>query len=262
MNEEVNILRPAATTVFLRDQDNKLEVLMVERHSDIAFAGGAMVFPGGRVGEGDFASAWRDHADGLAGDQQLAAAMVAAVREAFEETGILLARSEDKLLDAETVQSLQQERSAVEDDDQFFLDLIRGKNLKLACDQLVFFAHWRAPKGFHKRFDTRFFAAHAPKGQSPIADGREAVTTLWASPQQIIDDADRDVRRVIFPTRRNLELIGLGENVQQVLDGAKNRLIEPIEPRVERRGDEQYLVIPSHLGYPICEENMRTAARF
>ena len=261
MSEQDGVLLPAATTVLLREQGGNLEVLMVERHSDIAFAGGAMVFPGGRVADGDYDVAWRDLADGLSDEPALAVGMVAAVREAFEETGLLLARRGDDVVGEDVVNALNGERSVVEADDRHFLEIMRREKLRLACDQLTLFAHWRAPKRVPKRFDTLFFAARAPHEQIAKPDGREAVATLWARPETLINDAENGDRRIIFPTRRNLEIINLHDNAQAVLEGAKDRPIEPVEPWVETRGDQAFLVIPDHLGYPVTEENIRTAMR-
>ncbi|MEL7489006.1 MAG: NUDIX hydrolase, partial [Pseudomonadota bacterium] len=101
---------PAATIILLRNTPS-FQALMVERHADIGFAGGALVFPGGRVDPGDADPAWSEFADGLPANADMAAAMVAAVREAFEEVGVLFALEGDAMIDNARVDSLQSRRA-------------------------------------------------------------------------------------------------------------------------------------------------------
>lgn len=247
---------PAATVLLLRDAP-ALEVLMVERHADIGFAGGAIVFPGGRVDPGDNDPHWATRASGL--EPAIASAQVAAIREAFEETGILVAReakrgSAGPLIDGARAAALHSWRGAVEEDDSRFLAMIREENLALACDQLCLFAHWIAPPGLHRRFDTMFFAAHCPPGQEAIEDGGEATEVLWIAPLEAIEARRRGDRKVIFPTARNLELLGASGDAESVLHAARERRIAPVTPVLEMRGGVAWLTIPKNLGYPVTEE--------
>ncbi len=252
---------PAATIVLLRDEP-AFQVLMVERHADIAFAGGAMVFPGGRIERSDEDRAWSEFCDGEDGVPAAEIGpRIAAIREAFEESGILLARRDGELLgdEAKTFCNL---RSQVEQDDQKFVELIRREGLSLALDELRLFARWRPPvEATHKRFDTWFFAAKAPPAQEASADGGEATSLIWTAPADVLADRDAGRRKMIFPTSRNVELVSVSDSADQVLRFAEKREIRPVIPEIVRRDGVPILTIPTDLGYPITEEPLATAFR-
>jgi len=251
---------PAATVLLLRDAP-RFEVLMIERHADIGFAGGALVFPGGRLDPGDSNRAWTEYAAGL--DLEHGAAQVAAAREAFEEVGILLAREkgERDLIGGARATSLSGRRKAVEQNDALFLEMIRAERLELACDRLRLFARWVAPPGVHKRFDTWFFAAECPVGQQPLEDGDEATEALWIAPEAAIDARTNGTRKIIFPTARNLELLAQSRSVTETFELAGRRPIRPVQPDIVTRDGASYLTIPNDLGYPVTEEALDTAMR-
>ncbi len=254
---------PAATILLLRDEP-AFEVLMIERHADIKFAGGAMVFPGGRIDDADALPDWKSHCSGLEAREPLEhAPCIAAIREVFEETGILLARDAGgAMIDDRFAQSLDARRSDVERDAAIFIDLIRGENLRLACDSLHLFARWQPPKeARHRRYHTWFFAAKTPVGQSAREDGNEATEVLWTTPQGVLDARERGERKMIFPTARNVELLNVSETAQSVFEFASQRKIEAIEPCVVEREGRNYVTIPNHLGYPVTEEPLETAFR-
>ncbi|MEQ8937014.1 MAG: NUDIX domain-containing protein [Amphiplicatus sp.] len=251
---------PAATVLLLRDAP-RFEVLMIERHADIGFAGGALVFPGGRVDPGDRNPAWGNYTTGL--DPEFGNAQIAAAREAFEEVGILLAREKgahDFIGDARAA-SLSEQRKAIEQNDALFLELIRDEGLELACDRLRLFAHWIAPPGVHKRFDTWFFAAECPVGQQPLEDGDEATEALWIAPEEAIAARRNGARKIIFPTARNLELLTQSRSITETFEFAARRPIRPVQPDIVMRGGVSYLTIPTDLGYPVTEEPLDTAMR-
>lgn len=251
---------PAATVLLLRDAP-RFEVLMIERHAAIGFAGGALVFPGGRIDPADSNSAWAEHASGL--DPAHGAAQVAAAREAFEEVGVLLAREKggDDLIGGARAAALSGYRKAVEQNDALFLDLIRDEGLTLACDRLRLFARWVAPPGFHKRFDTWFFAAERPAGQEALEDGDEATEALWIAPAEAMTARASGARKIIFPTARNLELLAQSRSVAEAFAFARERPIRPVQPEILKRDGVSYLTIPAGLGYPVTEESLETAMR-
>ena len=255
---------PAATVLLLRD-DPAFEVLMVERHAQISFAGGALVFPGGRIDGGDADPAWRDHCAGFEDtpDEQVAA-RIAAIREAFEETGVLLARERgaEKFVGDDFARSVDHWRSEVEADDAKFLELIRQEDLILTGDALCLFARWAPPAATtHRRYDTWFFAARTPPGQEAREDGNEATEAVWLSPQAALDARDRQDRKMIFPTVRNVELLNVSNSADEVFAFASKRKIEPVQPEVIERDGQHYVSIPVGLGYPITEEKIETAMR-
>lgn len=249
----------AASVLILRDAP-QFEVLMIERHQKSAFAGGALVFPGGRVDPGDFDPAWADHATGLV--EGLAGAQVAAVREAFEESGVLLARDgAGRLADGETARALRPWRARVERNDRLFLDLAREAGLSLACDLLVLFSHWIAPPGLHRRFDTLFFAARLPDGQQAEEDGDEATAALWIAPEAALAARRAGSRKIIFPTARNLDLLALSPSAEDVFARAALRRIAPVQPELVVEGGRTFLTIPDGLGYPVTREELDPSLR-
>lgn len=258
MTDDIPI--PAATIILLRDEP-ALEVLMIERHVKIGFAGGALVFPGGRIDPADADPKWTQHSSGL--DPRFPSAQVASIREAFEEAGILLARekSGDALIGSDRTDALASWRPRIEEDAKLFLDMIREEKLSLACDRLTLFSHWVAPPGLHRRFDTLFFATTCPERQTALEDGGEATEVLWIAPQAAMDARARDERRIIFPTARNLELLGASASARDVFASAARREIKPVQPEVKTRDGVSYLTIPEGLGYPVTEELLYSAIR-
>ncbi len=253
---------PAATVLLLRDHP-AFEVLMICRHEKSAFAGGALVFPGGRVDPGDRDPEWAHHADGLSAAPRIAAAQVAAIREAYEEAGVLIARGADgAMASGAKALGLSDWRTVVEKDDAAFLGLIKREELRLACDDLYLFSHWVAPPGLHRRFDTLFFAAHFPPGQQILEDGEEATEALWLSPQAALSARASGERKIIFPTARNLDLLSVSSSVAEVFEFAGRRPIRPVMPQVASRDGKTFLRIPDDLGYPVTEEPLDVATRY
>lgn len=250
---------PAATVLLLRDRP-KFEVLMISRHEKSAFAGGALVFPGGRLDPGDYLPEWRDVAKGLDDDIHVAASQVAAIREAFEEAGVLLARdASGDIVTGERILTINDWRRRIENDDLLFMDLIKRERLILACDELKLFAHWIAPPGLHRRFDTLFFAAKFPDGQDVLEDGNEATEALWIAPTDALAARASGERKIIFPTACNLGLLNRSASVREVFEYAAVRAIRPVTPTLIKKGGKPFLRIPDDLGYPVIEESLASA---
>lgn len=253
---------PAATVLLLRDKPD-FEVLMVERNQAVGFAGGALVFPGGRIDPGDENPKWKKYVRGLASDPETASAQVAAIRETFEEAGVLLARhkGDDDFISGEEAASFQEWRAKVEADDGLFLEMIAQADLELACDALCFFARWVAPKGIHKRFDTWFFAARTPATQIVREDGSEATEAVWINPSKALQCREDGSRKIIFPTACNLQLLEERSSVDATFDFAKTRKIEAITPVIVQRDGGAILQIPDDMGYPKTEESLEGLSR-
>jgi len=251
---------PAATILLLRD-DPAFEVLMVKRHADIAFAGGAMVFPGGRIEESDRDARWGRYCAGYEDiDMDQRGPRVAAIREAFEETGVLLAMKDNAPLP--DVSAFASDRKVVEDNDAAFYELVRDNELVLTLDALHLYARWRPPAGVaHRRYDTWFFAATSPVTQEASPDGGEATEVVWAAPADVLMERDAGRRRMIFPTSRNLELLAKSDSAGAVFAYAAERPIRPVEPRIVARDGAHFLTIPNDLGYPVTEEALEAAMR-
>ena len=246
--------RPAATLVLFQDHmDAPPHLLMVERSASMAFAPGALVFPGGAVDEDDRAIAASLSHDLEADD---AAARIAAIRETIEEAGVGVGISG---MDAAMILRL---RDGLRDGKPF-ADLLARLGAKIDLAVLTPFARWHpAPFDQAKRvFDARFYIARAPGGQVASVDSTENVSLLWRSAHDIITRCDRGEGRIIYPTRRNLERLAQFSSFAQAVDHARAFPVEQIRPWHEERNGEQYLCIPDHLGYPVTAEPMRHVRR-
>lgn len=249
---------PAATILIVRDAAAGLEVFMVKRHHQIDFVAGALVFPGGKASPPDFDAALLEESDGIeawSADNRVLAA--AAIREAFEESGILLARDSrtGKIVDSERLAALQPWRPALESGERSLLDMVRSERLRLACDALVPFAHWITPKMMPKRFDTLFFLARAPEGHIGSHDGRESVDSIWIQPQEAI--ADRKKWNVIFPTKLNLMKLARSHSVEDAIQAARAAPPVIVEPWVEDGPEGRILRIRGDAGYEQTTALMR-----
>ena len=253
---------PAATILLLRNGALGLEVFMVVRHHEIDFASGALVFPGGKVEPEDENPALTAQATGLSTDPVQASLEIAAIREAFEECGVLLARPEppdktdSQLISGTRLAGLDPERKRIHAGDLSWLDFLQRENLCLACDVLIHFAHWITPPIMPKRFDTHFYIAPAPDDQLLAHDGYESVDSVWIRPQDALAQAARGERTIIFPTLRNLEKLATFDSVEQALEETPRHPVIPVTPWTEKRQDGTYLLIPDNAGYENCEQKL------
>ena len=242
-------IRPAATILLLRDAPS-LEVLMVKRHHPIDFASGALVFPGGKSHAGDEDPAWADHALGWAGfDPVQQSLRIAAIREVFEEAGILLARRLDgSPIGGEACP--MDVRQAVDAGTTDFLDVVRDLRAQLDLDALTVFARWITPPLTPKRFDTWFYVVDAPDDQVAACDGRETVDAEWIAPGEALRMAEAGLRKVIFPTRMNLQLLAEAADAADAVARARGRTLVTVEPKIEGR----MLTLPPDAGYGAVSE--------
>ena len=249
---------PAATVLLLRDRPEGLEVFMVVRHHQIDFASGALVFPGGKADPQDFEAELRDLADGGNADDKLFAAEVSALRETFEECGILLANDAEtgKMIDGVRLAGLQKFRQPIVDGELKFADLLSAERLRLQCSELGHFAHWITPEMMPKRFDTHFFVASAPEDHLALHDGHESVDSVWITPQTALAEAAAGTRTIIFPTLRNIEKLGHCKTVEEAMTASRASTPVPVLPWIERRDEGNFLCIPPEAGYDVNEEFM------
>ena len=211
----------SASILVLRDNDKTgaLEVLMVKRHADIAFAGGAYVFPGGKVDPEDLALS-QNVPSFPVGYSELT---LTAFREVFEESGLIIGDGE----------GATEHRAELLSGELSFTDFIVKCNVKFNVEDLVPFARWVTPKISPKRFDTRFFLARAPQGQEAVPDYSEIVKAVWAQPIEFIDNFRGDL---MFPTVMNLKLLGQASSVNEAMSLARARKIITVEPKWEDGG--------------------------
>lgn len=244
--------RPAATILLLRDSPRGLEVFMVVRHHAIDFASGALVFPGGRVEDSDHALA-ASFADKRGMDRTALAFRIAAIRETFEECGVLLARPEGSpdLINAATLKRLEdQHRGALNGGAIGFDAVLGSEELVPAPDLLVHFAHWITPANQPKRYDTQFFLAAAPAEHLAVHDGREAVDSIWITPAKALADAQTGRFKLVFATAKNLEKLGKAATIAEAIHQAQSSKVVTVLPKGTRlEGTKRLLRIPVEAGY-------------
>jgi 8-oxo-dGTP pyrophosphatase MutT (NUDIX family) len=255
--------RPASTILLLRDSAartvdgksrNEIEVFMMVRHYEIDFNSGALVFPGGSVDKGDREII--DSGDLFTGgegfDADALSFRIAAIRETFEESGILLARSKGStaLIDAQRASAIEAgNRKDLCDGSVSFLKVLSDNELVLALDELIPYAHWITPEGMPKRFDTWFFLAAAPPDQLGTHDGKESTDSIWVSPREAVAGGESGRFKLPFPTTRNLIKLGKQGGVRTALDDARGKPVVAVMPVMTRLNGGRQLRIPPEAGY-------------
>jgi 8-oxo-dGTP pyrophosphatase MutT (NUDIX family) len=242
---------PAATLIVLRESSRLRaapELLLVERSQGMAFAAGAMVFPGGRVDPDD---------------QQLAAALgrpddgakVTAIRETLEETGVAVALGPVAPARGTALQSALL-------DGQPFADLLAEQCLALDLAALTPFARWMPAFAQPRRFDTLFYLAAAPPGDwRPSPQPGECAAAEWASAEALLERIAAGSARAIFPTKRNLERLARFQTHAEAVADAAAFGHDTIVPWVETRDGAELVCIPADRGYPVTSEPLATAFR-
>ncbi len=264
-------VRPASTVMLVRDVEHGhgVEVFMLRRTLDAAFAGGMYVFPGGRVDDADGTAEVEAVSDGLS-DREASARLglpagglaywTAAIRECFEEAGVLMARHATgsrqgdtvRFDDPDTVQRFEHHRHAVHDGALSIIDLCEQESLRLCAGELSYVSHWITPVGEVRRFDTRFFVARAPHTQDPLHDGGETIDSLWVSPGEALSRCRRGELAMIPPTLENLKFLADHTSAQAVMTAAAAvGTPKPILPRlrVDARGRVLGVVLPDEPDY-------------
>ncbi|HYM32260.1 MAG TPA: hypothetical protein VEU47_13225 [Candidatus Cybelea sp.] len=247
---------PSATVLLLRENAGSLEVFMVVRHHEIDFASGALVFPGGKVDATDSDPRLRKLCRGADGiDDATLSLRIAAIREAFEECGVLLAceRDSSRPVGAARLAALHHYRETLEKGRATMADMAEREKLVFAVDALVPFAHWITPAPLPKRFDTHFFLASAPPDQLAVHDGRESVDSIWIAPLKAVADADANKATLVFATRMNLIKLGRATTVADAIAAAKADRIVTVTPEIHPAPKGRVLRIPIEAGYGISE---------
>lgn len=237
---EPPVARPATTVLLVRDGGEGLEVLMVVRHERASFAS-AMVFPGGVIDPEDSDEAWLELADGAQGlDVDERARRVAGFRELYEETGLLL------------VEGAQRQPECAPGETPF-IEVVRGSGGRLDLSAMIPFAHWVTPEKAPKRFDTHFRLCALNTEMTAVCDGRETVAVEWLQPAKALALGARNERKLLFPTKAQLDLLAEAGSAAEAVAAARARRIMPISPRVQSHPEGLLLSIPADSGYPIRE---------
>ncbi|MBJ7460707.1 MAG: NUDIX hydrolase [Ilumatobacteraceae bacterium] len=267
IHEDVPV-RMAATVMLVRDDEvsKDIEVFVMQRTLKAAFAGGLYVFPGGKLDDIDGGSHIEHLCDGLTDEEasgllQISsgglAFWVAAIRECFEEAGVLLARDTKtgeyiRFDDADVAARFEAYRHEVHDGKLGMHELCEKESLRLATDAIEYVSHWITPVGEPRRFDTRFFLARAPQAQDPLHDDGETIASLWVSPNEALAMFERGELAMMPPTVRNLEFLQPHRTADDALVAATKVGIPPaILPRirVDSEGKVLGVVLPGEPGY-------------
>ena len=260
--------------MLLRQAGAAIEVLLVRRDDRVAFMGGAHVFPGGRVEH-------RDHDEAIAGlcpgvDHGIArmpdaaptdarALHVAAIRELFEEAGVLLARDDQGALVAihdDERARFDRYRRDLAAGTLGIADIVRTERLRLACDALVYFAHWVTPAIETRRFDTRFFVAIAPDAQDASHDNGELTHSVWMTPAAAIDACRRGDIALPPPTWTTLRWLGEFGDVNEAVRWAGARRVPRVEPGFVQQDERRLVLLPGDPDCPPVEGFQATETRF
>jgi 8-oxo-dGTP pyrophosphatase MutT (NUDIX family) len=236
--------KPAATIILLRDGDAGLEVLLLQKASGKHFAAGAMVFPGGKVEPADIA-----FAGATPNEDPFATLKIAAVREMYEECGLMLARRHGA---ARVMSAAEIDDCRESDPTAALLELAKSVPLELAIDQLVRFAHWITPPSRPKRFDTHFFIAPAPDGQATIeVDGYEIVDANWRRPADILDEVNAGLLKLVLPTLMNILKLSNWSTVDEAMAAARDEIVVEVTPKRIESDEGIHLHFPAEAGYGV-----------
>ena len=258
-------VRDAATVMLLRDGSDGPEVCLMQRNLNSDFVGGAYVFPGGAVDPADADADVADRCpdlDDAEASRRLGLAVgglafwVAAIRESFEEAGVLLARHADgrrlDLSDPGAAERFAGHRDDVDNERRTIAEIAVQEDLHLDVGQLHYFSRWITPLGAHRRYDTRFFVCAAPEGQEVVEDSRELIGTQWLTPAEALGRHDAGDITMIFPTVRTLVALSRFDRADAVLDHARAQSrVEGILPTISDGDDGMRIVLPGdpeHVG--------------
>jgi 8-oxo-dGTP pyrophosphatase MutT (NUDIX family) len=256
-------IRDASTVIVLREANGSLETFMLCRHQQSGFMGGAHVFPGGKVDATDSDERWLGRVDrtpeeisellGETEPKRGLGLLVAGVRETFEEAGVLLARTREGARLSDTRRQLH--------DGARFIDLADALDLKIDVMALAPYARWITPKMESRRFDTRFYIAVIPEGQTASHDGSETTSAIWLRPAQALDDMIAGKIKLAPPTVRTLRWLAEFRDAQSVIDDALSRKPPLVRPRLVTGKSGWFLALPGDPEHPEDEAVLPGATR-
>ena len=259
-------VRPAATVMLVRDGDDGLEVFMLQRTHGAAFARSQYVFPGGKVDDADHGDVFEPICDGLddgPASEQMGmergglAWLVAAIRECFEEAGVLLARPVDssdviRFDEPDVAARFNEARHQVHDGSLSLAELCERERLMLLVDRMHLVDHWITPVGERRRFDTRFFVARAPEAQEPLHDDSETIASLWVRPADALRMWEAGELQMFPPTVVSLQFLEPHRTADAAMSAAAAVGVpRPVLPklRVDDDGKVAGILRPGDAGY-------------
>jgi 8-oxo-dGTP pyrophosphatase MutT (NUDIX family) len=256
-------VQDAATVIVVRDGERGMEVFMLRRNPASEFVQGAYVFPGGAVDEADRHADLEPICEGRSDADASAllgvesgglAYWVAAIRECFEEAGLLLAYGEDgklvRLEDDDIVETFGAHRRAVDGGERRLAEVCAEEGLRLAVDAIHYFSHWITPEGAPRRYDTRFFVAPAPEAQEGFHDEVETIASEWVRPADALARFAAGELALMPPTQVTLEQIGRFDSADDLLAAAAARTDVPVvQPRIVQDQGGMRILLPGDPGF-------------
>ncbi len=257
----------SASVLIVRDgpahaRHGTLQILMVKRHKNIRFAGGAYVFPGGKLDPADRALETADniHLNNTGQDikPEFLGLRYAALREVFEETGLIIGTIDKQTIGEERRKAIDLEyRASVLSGAIDLKGFLQKAQITLDMSDCLPFAHWITPQAYPMRFDTRFFLCVAPEGQVPSPDGREITEVEWMYPMTLVEESDGVL---MFPTMMNLKKLGQAKSVAEALELLREREIVTVMPEVITGDKVRFRKIPETAGYDDVDQSRTRAA--
>jgi recombination protein RecT len=231
---------PAATAVLIRESAREPEILLLKRHRSSGFVPGAYVFPGGRVDAEDAHVGWPGGTSEPAPEY-----WIAAVREIFEETGVLLARASTGAWAPTAAQSarLEEQREQLMRGTIHLGQVLQEERLTLDPAAIVYIAHWITPEAEPRRYDTRFFLAHVAVELEIRPDPREMTDALWISPRAAVQRFEEGALPMVFPTVKTLQKLAEFDSARAALAAFRRGTVRPILPRLVRTAEGVGIVI-------------------
>lgn len=238
--------KPAATVVLSRNGAQGLEVLLLKRHRSSGFVPGAYVFPGGRTDAGDADASLAARFPPPERGNVAAEYWFGAIREVFEETGVLIATTKDGwAADASSDEDMETLRLKLMAGEAELKDVVDSLDAKIEFENVVYFAHWITPVAEPRRYDTRFFIAALPDNRIAKADEREMVDAVWLTPRTALERFQKGELPMVFPTVKTLQDLCEFDSIEAALDALRVREVPPIQPRLVRINDGVGIVIDS-----------------
>jgi len=280
MTDKPAIAIDSASVLIIRDGDaharyGTLQILMVKRHPDMRFAGGAYVFPGGKLDPADRALEEDDQKNACPNisseinqdvspnirpdiSPEFSGLRYAALREVFEETGLIIGTHNGQAIGEAQRKAIDKTyRSSVLDGSISLAQFLQKTGVTLDMKDCFPFAHWITPKNYSMRFDTRFFLCAAPDGQMPSPDGHEITDVEWMYPMALVEESDG---LLMFPTMMNLKQLGQARSVSEAIKSLKNKKITTVTPEVVKGEKTRFRKIPETAGYDDVDQSRTRAA--
>jgi len=265
------IPKNAATVILLRDKEPEgLEVFLLKRHEKSSFMGGNFVYPGGRVDREDGSLEICSFSKGVTFDeaQKIFAAItspeesfaywIAAIRELFEEAGVLLAYDQKgnlfQIKNREEQEKWLHYRESLQKGNISICEMAQREKLLFALDQLHYYAHWITPEARPERFDTRFFLARHPEGQEASYDQKETTEGVWLSPQEALEGNLKGEVVLSPPTLKTLEDLSRFNIIDEIFNSLKQKDIRPTLPVLTKIPSGPLIIFPWDLEYEIFQK--------